>query len=139
MGREAFIAKHLAQAFDSASLVPDQDVEEYVDLLLSNAVLSNVALPPGVGRRLYIRVVRIVQRVILNTVSLCEGELLGKQLRILRQSSEANWFNRNSVSNLDARVLRKLAKRTVDDHKANSPYLHELGIPLPMVEPSTRT
>mmetsp|Transcript_23568 Transcript_23568/g.74228 ORF Transcript_23568/g.74228 Transcript_23568/m.74228 type:complete len:356 (-) Transcript_23568:37-1104(-) len=139
MDREAFIAKHLARATSTADLVPDEDVERYVDCLLSEAVLSNVSLPPGVGRTLYIRVVRIVQRTIINVLSLAEGELLGKELRLLKQPSRRCRFNNSCSSSApDAQVMKLLAKRAIGDHiidgKLVSPYLQELGIPMGLVE-----
>eukprot|EP00440_Ansanella_granifera_P006389 gb/GFBE01006929.1/.p1 GENE.gb/GFBE01006929.1/~~gb/GFBE01006929.1/.p1 ORF type:complete len:370 (+),score=79.05 gb/GFBE01006929.1/:1-1110(+) len=134
MGREAFIAKHLARETDCKSLVPDQDVETYVDILLKEAILSNVSLPPAVGRQLYIRVVRIVQRTIINALGLVEGELLGKELRLLKQPSEMANLRCDPSAALDSRVVRLLAKRTVEDHKDTSGYLVELGIPVKLAE-----
>lgn len=138
MGREAYIAKHLARPVDSRSLLPDRDVESYVDLLLSKDVLSNVSLPPGMGRQLYIRVVRIVQRVILNGISLVEGEVLGKQMRILKDASCVSQFRHSGQAEVDPSVMRLLAKRICEDHvidgKFVSPYLHELGLPTALVE-----
>lgn len=139
MGRERFIAKHLARANSTGDLVPDEDVERYVDFLLSEAVLSNVSLPPRIGRKLYIRVVRIVQRTIVNVLSLSEGEMLGKQLRLLKQPSERCKLDSSGSSSApDAQVMRLLAKRAISDHiidgKLVSPYLRELGLPMYLVE-----
>ena len=50
---QAFLAEHLAKDVtigSTAALVPDADVEEYVDLLLKSSVLANTSLPFGVGR-----------------------------------------------------------------------------------------
>jgi len=135
MGREAFLAKHLGMAVDSKSLLPDSDVEEYVDFLISEAVLSNVSLPPGVGRQMYISVVRIVQRVIINGLGLLEGEVLGKKLKLLKQASDISKFRSSGASEMDPRVIKLLAKRTVGDHTStSSAYLVEMGIPITLVE-----
>ncbi|CAE8722524.1 unnamed protein product [Polarella glacialis] len=135
MGREAFIAKHLAKAADSRSLVPDADVERYVDLLLSQAVLSNIALPAGVGRQLYIRVVRIVHRVIINALGMMEGEVLGKELRFLKQPSEVSKLHLSPAGEFDPRVIKLLAKRSIGDHvNSDAAYLKELGLPTFLIE-----
>eukprot|EP00930_Biecheleria_cincta_P088302 TRINITY_DN77538_c0_g1_i1.p1 TRINITY_DN77538_c0_g1~~TRINITY_DN77538_c0_g1_i1.p1 ORF type:complete len:364 (-),score=84.51 TRINITY_DN77538_c0_g1_i1:38-1129(-) len=135
-GREAFIAKHLsADTGDCSSLVPDKDVESYVDNLIATAVLSNVSLPPGVGRQLYCRVVRIVQRTIINVLSLVEGEFLGKELRLLKQpSGTARLKVSGKEAPIDERVIRLLARRTIEDHQNDHPYLMELGLPQKLVE-----
>lgn len=135
IGREAFIAKHLARKVDSRTLIPDEDVEAYVDVLMSKNLLSNISLPPGVGRQLFIRVVRIVQRVIINTMTLAEGDILGKQLKLLAQPSDGSAFKHKS--NLDPRVAELMARRVCEDHVIDgeevAPYLRELGLPWPMV------
>lgn len=137
IGREIFIAKHLAQGVDSRTLIPDEDVEAYVDELMSQDVLSNMSLPPGVGRQLFIRMVRIVQRVIINAVSLAEGELLGKQLKLLAQPSDGSVFKHSKSAKMDPRVMALIARRVCEDHVIDgeevSPYLRELGLPWPMV------
>eukprot|EP00928_Gymnodinium_smaydae_P042927 TRINITY_DN28861_c0_g1_i1.p1 TRINITY_DN28861_c0_g1~~TRINITY_DN28861_c0_g1_i1.p1 ORF type:complete len:367 (+),score=45.19 TRINITY_DN28861_c0_g1_i1:59-1159(+) len=138
IGREKYIAQHLAKSADSKSLIPDKDVEIYVDFLLSKAILSNVSLPFGAGRQLYIRVVRIVQRVILNTVSLVEGEVLGKELCLLKMPSEVSFFRRSEAQEVDHRIVRLLVRRTLDDHMLDgvdvAPYFSELGLPRSLVE-----
>ncbi|CAK0875777.1 unnamed protein product, partial [Prorocentrum cordatum] len=137
IGREAFISKHLSQPVSGSFLLPDRDVEEYVDRLLSTRVLQNVSLPWVAGRSLYIRVVRIVQRVIINAVSMAEGDVLGKQLHLLKQKSERSSFRHSSDVGIDDRVIKLLAKRTLSDHVKDgrflSPYLAELGLPFAMV------
>lgn len=134
MGREAFIAKHLFTSEDSSNLVPDSDVERYVDFLLSECVLANVSLPAAVGRKLYIRIVRMVLRVIINAFSMVDGvETMGKKLVLLKKPSDITGFGPTEAEPVDMRVVRRLAKRTVDDHKVSSPYLIEMGIPMPLV------
>jgi len=137
IGRKAFIAKHLARKVDSRALIPDKDVEAYVDMLMSKNLLSNISLPPGVGRQLFIRVVRIVQRVIINTMTLAEGNILGKQLKLLAQPSDGSSFKHDAKSNLDPRVAELMARRVCEDHVIDgedvSPYLRELGLPWPVV------
>jgi len=134
MGREAFLAKHLSQSADCKALVPDDDVERYVDTLLEEAVLNNVSLPPPIGRQLYIRVVRIVQRTVINALDLVEGSYLGKELKLLKQKSDFADLRCNHSSDFNSKVIPLLAKRTIDDHKESHPYLMELGIPSTLVE-----
>jgi len=134
LGREEFIQRLLSkQHRDSRHLVPDEDVESYVDCLLNEGYLQNVALPATTGRPLYIRVVRIVLRVLLNACNLVEGrQELGKTFVILKQSSKRSKLGVGQ-QDLDPKFIERLAKRVVDDHKETSPYLKEMGIPMPVV------
>jgi hypothetical protein len=131
MGREAFIAKHYSAAPRSEDLVPDSDVEDYVDSLLSENQISNVALPSAVGRKVYIRVVRMVLRVILDTLSKIDGhEIMGRQFVLLKKSSDILKFRPIvGATPLDKRMVQRLAARVVADHRGDTPFFLELGMP----------
>lgn len=134
LGRDKFLEQLLlCTSHDSRDIVPDADVEEYVDTLVSEGYLHNVALPSNFGRPLYIRVVRIVLRVILNACQLFEGQqALGKSVVILKQPSKKSRLNCQEQA-IDPDFIKRLAERAVDDHQFTSHYLKELGIPMPVV------
>lgn len=131
VGRDTFIARCMTQATDACSLVPEADVEQYVDFLLASALISNNSLPQAMGRQFYMRVVRITQRAIIALISGLEGEVLGKQMRLLWQPSPLNAF-RHSNAPLDPHLVKCLTQRCLGDTLSSPeslpPYLEELGL-----------
>jgi len=133
LGREAFLAKWLSKGRESVELVPDEDVENYVDAMLEAEVLRNLTLPFGSGRVVYIRIVRILLRTILSACQAVDGtEAIGKTLVFLKTPSSKRLARRRG-SPLDLEFIKLLADRAVKDHQLTSPYLLEFGIPLPLV------
>jgi len=132
VGRDTFIATCKTQAADVGALVPEVDVEQYVDYLLASAVLANSALPQALGRQLYVRVVRLTQRGIMAMLSGLEGEVLGKQMRLLWQPSPLNAFHHSSAATVDTQIVKRLAKRALgdkaDEELSVPAYLEDLGL-----------
>lgn len=127
--RRAYLRAH--HHHTSRELVPDEDVEEYVDFLLANNILRNTPLPVRAlvqPRQLYLRVVRLVLGVILRFCDMAEGEVLGKRMVLLKTPSDIRFRSSSGAKPLDQRVIKKLAQRVMSDHLGVSVF-RKMGIP----------
>jgi hypothetical protein len=132
IGRGAYLRSH--RQHTARELVPDKDVERYVDALLASNVLRNPPLPVRAfvsTRQLYTRVVRVVLGVVLHVCDMAEGSVLGKQMVWLRTPSDIS-LRSNESCPLDQRIVTRLAERVLQDHSDTS-TLAKLGTPKNMV------
>jgi len=132
IGRGAYLKSH--RQHTARELVPDKDIEGYVDFLLASKVLRNppLFLRPFVNsRQLYVRVVRIVLGVVLHFCDMAEGNLLGKQMVWLKTPSHVS-LRSNESRPLDQRIVTRLAERVLQDHIHMSHFV-KLGLPEKMV------
>jgi len=125
VGRQAF----LAQFKDvKGPIVSEQDLEQYVDCMINDSVLSSNAVLPG-SRQLYIRTVHIVLKCIHTICLMAEDqEILGQRLRLIKQPSKLSKLSGSSAMPLDQKVVSRLARRVFGDHDAAL----TMGLPEPL-------
>lgn len=117
--RNAFILENLKRSRQSNAVVPNQQIERYVDILMTDEILSGIPLPgQQVGRLFYEKLVRILLRVIHTSCVMLDGtEIFGRTLALLQQKSKRSTLHNSKHLPLNQQVIRRLANRVLVDHE----------------------